>query len=71
MFVFRKIWRAFSWITRFEIRPFVFLIEPGHGKNLHPSTVCIEYDHELEKAALMQYNNYGMEGPDINIFSKT
>ena len=48
-----------------------FLIEPGHGKNLHPSTVCIEYDHELEKAALMQYNNYGMEGPDINIFSKT
>ena len=50
---------------------FVFLIEPGHGKNLHPSTVCIEYDHELEKAALMQYNNYGMEGPDINIFSKT
>ena len=37
-------------------------------KNFQPSAVCNGYDHELKKAALMQYNNYCMEGLDINRF---
>ena len=40
-------------------------------KKFQPSTVCIGYDHELKKAALMQYNNYCTEGLDMNRFSKT
>ena len=37
-------------------------------KNFQPSAVCNGYDHELKKAALMQYNNHCMKGLNINRF---